>query len=69
MEEVQGVDSLYYMAPRRPWQPRMPQQFPQQNPHNFQYPPQNSWNTPMPWQAWPPQQYQNQPTQGWRGYG
>ena len=40
-EEVQGVDSLYYMAPRRPWQPRMPQQFPQQNPHNFQYP-QNS---------------------------
>ena len=26
MEEVQKVDSLYYVAPRRPWQPRIPQQ-------------------------------------------
>lgn len=66
--EVQAVDYLYYMAPRRTWKPRMPQNFPQQNPHNFQYP-QNSWNTPMPWQAWHPEQYQNQPTKGWRGYG
>lgn len=22
----------------------------------------------MPWQTWPPQQYQNQHAQGWRGY-
>jgi hypothetical protein len=34
---------------------------------NQQYPQQN-WTPPMPWQAWPPQQVQNQPwKQGWRG--
>jgi hypothetical protein len=58
IEEGQGMESLYYLAPRRPWQPcftGMSQNFtPQQFPQNFQNPIQNSWNAPMPWQAWPP---------------
>jgi hypothetical protein len=50
IEEGQGMESLYYLAPRRPWQPRMSQNFvPQQFPQNFQTPIHNSWNTPMPW--------------------
>jgi len=52
MEEVQWAYGLYYMAPRGPWQLRIPQQFPQKN---YQYPPKSSWNTPMLWQARPPQ--------------
>jgi hypothetical protein len=62
MEEGQGMESLYYLAPRRRWQPHftgMSQnsapQFSQQFPLNFQYPIQNSWNYPMPWKSWPPQ--------------
>jgi hypothetical protein len=72
IEEGQGMESLYYLAPRKPWQPRftgMSQnfapQFSQQFPQNFQTPIQNSWNAPMPWKTWPPQQSQNQPPQGW----
>ena len=75
MEEAQGIESLRYMEPRRSWQPRfpdmpqnLPQQFTQQIPQNYQYPAQSSWNYPMPWKAWPPQQIQNQPPQSWRGY-
>ena len=70
MEEMQGAEGFYYVAPRRPWPPRMPQpnqpQVPQQN---YAYPSYNPWAPPMPWQAWPPQQYPQQPAQGWRGYG
>ena len=70
MEEVPGIEGFYYVAPQRPWKPRMPQQNPQQYPQqNYLYPPQNIWNPPMPWQAWPPQQYPHQLAQGWRGYG
>ena len=70
MEEVPGIEGFYYVAPRRPWQPRMPQQNQQQFPQqNYLYPPQNPWTPPMPWQAWPPQKYSQQPAQGWRGYG
>lgn len=63
LEETQG---FYYVAPRRAWKPCFAgtsQQCPQQFPQNFQY--QNSWNTPIPWQVWPPQQNQNQPSQSW----
>jgi hypothetical protein len=72
IEEGQGMESLYYLAPRKPWQPcftgmsqNFARQFSQQFPQNFQNPIQNSWNAPMPWQTWPPQQNQNQPPQGW----
>lgn len=42
IDESQGIDSLYYLAPRRPWKPRfigmpqnLPQQFTQQIPQQF----------------------------------
>jgi len=46
MEESQGMEYLYYLAPRRPWKPRfigMSQNSPQQFPQNYQYPIQNLW--------------------------
>ena len=57
MEESQGMESLYYLAPKRPWQPPvsgMSQNPTQQFPQNYQYPVQNSCNSPIPWKTWIP---------------
>ena len=70
--EVEG-ESLFFIAPRRPWKPRTSgmyqepiQSFPQY--HN-QVPTQNIPNTNMPWQSWATPRTQNQPfKQGWRGF-
>jgi hypothetical protein len=54
IEEGQGMESLYYLAPRKTWQPRFTSmsqnfapQFSQQFPQNFQNPIQNSLSAPI----------------------
>ena len=62
------MESLYLLAQKRPCQPHFPgmshdpmqQFFP-----GYLYLVQNSWNAPIPWKTWSPQQNQNQPAQNW----
>ena len=57
MEHIEGMEYIYYLAPKRPWKPPfsgMSQNPMQQFPQNDQYPIQNSWNAPIPWQTWLP---------------
>jgi hypothetical protein len=65
-----ATEKLCFVAPKIPWKPRTSgiSQYPSQqfNPYYSQQYPQQNWTIPMPWQAWPPQQVQNQPwKQGW----
>lgn len=62
------MENVYFMAAKRPWQPRPPPpgMFPNQNlqfPAQDQMYAQNSWNVPMPWQHKNYPQQQRRPFQ------